>query len=110
MKLLLDENMPNDFRHYLPEHEVRTVGYMGWKGKSNGELLALARDDFDAVITLDQKIPYQHTLTSADVAVVILRAETSSIDALRMLISELSIRLSFVKRGEIIRIPSQQSK
>ena len=25
MKLLLDENMPHDFRHYLPGHDVRTV-------------------------------------------------------------------------------------
>jgi predicted nuclease of predicted toxin-antitoxin system len=60
MKLLLDENMPHDFRYYLPEHEVRTVDYMGWKGKGNGELIALAKDDFDALITLDQKIPHQH--------------------------------------------------
>jgi hypothetical protein len=33
---------------------------MGWKGKGNSELIALAKDDFDALITLDQKIPHQH--------------------------------------------------
>ena len=106
MKLLLDENMPHDFRYYLPEQEVRTVDYMGWKGKGNGELIALARDDFDALITLDQKIPHQHNLDSTDVAVIILSAETNSIDALRTLIPEILIRLYFAKRGEIIRIPS----
>ena len=43
MKLLLDENMNPRFRHYLSaEHDVRSVGYMGWLGKVNGELLALA--------------------------------------------------------------------
>jgi predicted nuclease of predicted toxin-antitoxin system len=110
MKLLLDENMPHDFRYYLPEHEVRTVDYMGWKGKGNGELIALAKDDFDALITLDQKIPHQHNLTPTDMAVIILSAGTNNIDALRMLIPELLIRLYFAKRGEIIRIPSQQSK
>ena len=110
MKLLLDENMPLDFRYYLPEHEVRTVDYMAWKGKGNGELIALASDDFDALITLDQKIPYQHNLTPTDMTVIILSAGTNNIDALRMLIPELLIRLYFAKRGEIIRIPSQQSK
>ena len=110
MKLLLDENMPHDFRLYLSEHDVRTVDYMGWKGKGNGELIALARDDFDALITLDQEIPHQHKLFSTDVSVIILSAGTNSIDALRMLIPELLIRLLFAKRGEIIRIPSQQSE
>ena len=110
MRLLLDENMPHDFRYYLSEHDVRTVDYMGWKGKGNGELIALARDDFDAIITLDQEIPHQHTLTPADVAVIVLSAGTNSIDALRTLIPELVIQLYFAKRGEIIRIPSQQSE
>ena len=110
MKLLLDENMPHDFRHYLSEHDVRTVDYMGWKGKGNGELIALAKDEFDALITLDQKIPHQHNLTPTDTAVIILSGGTNNIDALKTLIPELLIRLHFAKRGEIIRIPSQQSE
>ena len=110
MKLLLDENMPHDFRHYLSEHELRTVDYMGWKGKGNGELIALARDDFDALITLDQKIPYQHNLTLTDMTVIILSAGTNDIDALRTPVPELLVQLHFAKRGGIIRIPSQQSK
>ena len=109
MKLLLDENMPHDFQHYLSEHEVRTVDYMGWKGKGNGELIALARDDFDALITLDQNIPYQLSSTPTDTAVIILSAGTNDIDALRTLVPELLVQLHFAKRGEIIRIPSQQS-
>ena len=63
MRLLLDEDIPYPLRHYFPEHDVRTVQYMGWDGKSNGELLALARDEFDALITLDQRIPHQHNIT-----------------------------------------------
>jgi len=29
MKLLLDENLPHDLRHFLPGHEVVTVAYLG---------------------------------------------------------------------------------
>ena len=40
MRVLLDEQMPWDFRHYLPDHDVRTTWYMGWRVRHNGELLA----------------------------------------------------------------------
>ena len=30
MKILLDENVPHDLRHFLPGFEVFTVTYMGW--------------------------------------------------------------------------------
>ena len=107
MKLLLDENMPHDFRHYLPGHDVRTVDYMGWKGKGNGELLALARDEFDALITFDKEMPYQQNITTADVAVIILSAGMNNIDALKALVPELLSRLYFTKRGEVVHIPAQ---
>jgi len=49
MKVLLDENLPHDFRHFLPGHEVFTAAYQGWTGLRNGELLArAAAEGFDA--------------------------------------------------------------
>ena len=105
MKLLLDENIPVDFRRYIPGHDVRTVDYMGWKGRINGELLALARDEFDALITLDQKIESQQNLTDADVAVIVLRPGTDHIDALRALVPQILERLQTVERGEVAYIP-----
>ena len=32
MKVLLDENLPLDFRYFLTGHDVFTVSFMGWKG------------------------------------------------------------------------------
>ena len=57
MRVLLDESVPWALRHYLSNHEVRTVKYMGWDGKTNGELLELARGEFDLLITVDQSVP-----------------------------------------------------
>ena len=105
MRLLLDENMPHPFRREVPDHDVRTVDYMGWKGRVNGELLALARDEFDALITLDQKIVSQQNLTVADVAVIVLRPGTDDIDALRSLVPQILERLLTVRRGEVAYIP-----
>ncbi len=44
MKVLLDENLPHDLRHFLPGHEVFTVAYRGWAG------LGLARGIAGAAI------------------------------------------------------------
>ena len=105
MRVLLDKQMPWDFRHYIPGHDVRTTWYMGWKGKHNGELLALARDEFDVMVTLDQTIPDEQNITEADVGIVILSAGTNTFEELRPLIPELIDRLGTVQRGEIVHIP-----
>jgi hypothetical protein len=110
MKLLLDENMPLDFRYYLPEHEVRTVDYMAWKGKGNGELIALASDDFDALITLDQKIPYQQHLTEMDVAVIVMIADSDNIEALKPLAPQILDALNTIRPGDIVRIEASQKE
>ena len=105
MRVLLDEQMPWDFRHYIPGHDVRTTWYMGWKGKHNGELLALARHEFDVMITLDKTIPDEQNITEDDVGIVILSAGTNKFEELRPLIPELIDRLDTVQRGEIVHIP-----
>lgn len=104
MRLLLDEDMPHVFRHYFPGHDVRTVRYMGWDSKENGELLALARDEFDVLITLDQRIPHQQNLTNSDVGVVVLIAGTDNVDVLRTLVPQVLETLPNIKRGEVVRI------
>ena len=109
MKLLLDENMNPRFRHYLSaEHDVRSVGYMGWLGKVNGELLALARDEFDVLITLDQDMECQQNLTAEDVAVIVLRAGTDDINVLRTLAPQILERLHTIERGNLYSIPPKE--
>ena len=109
MKLLLDENMNPRFRHYLSaEHDVRSVGYMGWLGKVNGELLALARDEFDVLITLDRDMECQQNLTAADVAVIVLRAGTDDINVLRTLVPQIFERLHTIERGNFYSIPPKE--
>ena len=105
MNLLLDENMNPRFRHYLSaEPDVRSARYMGWLGKVNGELLALARDEFDVLITLDQDIEDQQNLTAADVAVIVLKAGTDDINMLRTLVPQILERLLTIERGKFYSI------
>ena len=69
MKVLLDENLPHDFRHFLPGHEVFTVAFRGWAGQQNGTLLATAAaNGFDVLVTLDLGVQYEQNLSSLPVA------------------------------------------
>jgi hypothetical protein len=63
MKVLLDENLPHDFRHEIAGHDVFTVDFLGWSGLKNGELLAqAAASGFDALLTMDSGVPYQQNV------------------------------------------------
>ena len=73
MRVLLDENVDVRLRRELPGYDVATVRYMGWLGKGNGELLALADEAFDVMITGDTGIPFQQDLARLrHLAVVVL--------------------------------------
>ena len=104
MRLLLDESVPSRLRRALPTHEVRTVLEMGWSGVKNGELLALAANDFDAFITVDKNLPYQQNLTALPIAVVVLDAVSSELPALLPLVPNLERELAVLKPRTYVRV------
>ena len=104
MRLLLDESVNTRLRHYFPGHDARTAEYMGWKGRVNGELLALARDEFDVLITRDQRMPEEQNITSLDVAIVVLYARSNSLNDLVPMVPQILEFLPSVKRGDVIPI------
>jgi hypothetical protein len=62
MKILFDECLPRRLKNCLPGHDCRAVPEMGWAGKSNGDLLALAEPSFSVLITMDANLDYQQNL------------------------------------------------
>ena len=57
MKVLLDENLAHRLRNNLGAHEVFTVGYRGWAGLKNGELLRIAEENgIEVFLTGDQTL------------------------------------------------------
>ena len=104
MRLLIDESMPENSRRLFIGHDVQTAGYRGWKGKGNGELIALAKDEFDAMITADQGIPHQQNLADDDIAIIVLAAKSNGLEGLRPLIPQALAALQTIRRGQIIVI------
>ena len=73
MKLLLDECAPKRLRNDFPGHEIRVVDEVGLKGLKNGELLSAAISlGFEALITVDRRMPFQQNLAPLNLALLIL--------------------------------------
>lgn len=59
MKVLVDERVDWRLSRELVGHEVKTARQMGWSTVRNGELLALAEEEFDVFVTVDRNLSFQ---------------------------------------------------
>jgi predicted nuclease of predicted toxin-antitoxin system len=89
MKLLLDECVDWRLLRDLPGFEVQTVKQLGWEHVKNGALLQLAATQFDVFVTVDKDLPYQQNVRDLPIAVIILRARTTRLPDLQMLVPSL---------------------
>jgi predicted nuclease of predicted toxin-antitoxin system len=76
MKILLDENLPVKLKQrFSSAIEVYTVYNMKWNSLKNGELLKpLTENNFEALITSDKNIIYQHKLSKYPFRFIIIKA------------------------------------
>lgn len=103
---LLDECLPHALRVQLVGHDAYTVAYMKWKGKSNGQLLALAASrGFDALLTTDQNIEFQHNLATLPLAIVVLQAASNDLSDLLALIPQLLGALATLAPRAVTHVP-----
>jgi hypothetical protein len=106
VKILLDENLPHELRHFLPRHDVFTTAYMGWAGVKNGELLRrAAAEGFDVLITSDRGMEYEQNLGALAVAVLQLRAASTKMMDLLPLVPEMLEALRTLKLRTFVRLP-----
>lgn len=105
MKLLLDECAPRRLRNDFPDHEIRTLDEVGLKGLKNGELLTAAVSlGFDALITVDRRIPFQQNFARLNLALIILVATPCRYEQLKLLVPKTLAALETIKPGEIVLI------
>ena len=105
MRVLLDENLPFKLRRLFEVGvEVVTVGYRGWKGKENGELLKSAESEFDVLVTMDQGIPQQQNLSEIKMGIVLLEAKGNRYEDLAPLMNQVNTVLRVIEKGQVISI------
>ena len=104
MKLLLDECVPKRLRKDFPGHEVSTVEEVGLKGLKNGELLHAAAERFDALITVDRRMPIQQNLSRFHLAVIVLVAKPCRYQQLKLIVPKVLECLNTLQPRSIIVI------
>ena len=104
MRILLDENMPLDFGNILREHVVDHIESIGLKGTQNGKLLALAREKYDVLITLDRGILHQHRHVGP-LIIIVVRVPNSIADTIQGRGNDVATALETAKLGDLIEIP-----
>ena len=104
MRVLLDECLPRRLKRDIVGHDARTVPEMGWASKRNGELLTLAARQFDVFLTVDRNLSYPQDVSAFDIAVVVLIAQSNSIDNLRPLAPKILEALANAERGRAMLV------
>jgi len=104
MKLLLDECVTRHVKSDFVGHDVFTVDDAGLKGLQNGDLLRAASDKFDAIITVDRKLPREQKLATLNLALLVLIARSNRYEALKPLIPLALNALKTVRPGEVVEI------
>lgn len=91
MKLLLDENLPRKLKFHFSGHEVFTTSEMGWKGKENGELLALMLNEgFQVLLTGDKNLQHQQNFEKYPIPVIVLNARFITLGSLIPLVPKVN--------------------
>jgi hypothetical protein len=104
VRVLLDECVDRRLAREIRGHDVQTVPAMGWAGKRNGELLALAATNFDAFVTVDRNLPKQHDVLELSFAIVVLVARSNRLADLLPLVPQVLAALGSARAGEVVEV------
>jgi predicted nuclease of predicted toxin-antitoxin system len=106
MRLLLDECLPRRAKYLFAEggHECETVRDVGFSGKENGELLALAEKKFDVFVTIDRNIRHQQNLRGGNIAVWIIRTTSNDLDDIRPHVPQALAALKTIRPGQVVEV------
>ena len=75
---------------------------MGWTGIKNGDLVRLAEEQFEVLVTSDQNLRYQRNLESRRIAIVEL--STNDLRRIERAAATLCLTIANVGVGEFLRL------
>ena len=83
---------------------VRRFETLGFSGKENAELLALAEGHSDVLVTIDKNIRYQQNMTGRNIAILITRPVSNDLDDIRPLVPNALLALQSLKPGQVFEV------
>jgi len=104
VRVLFDTCVPRPLRKTLPGHDIKTAQEMGWDHLRNGDLLQIAEESFDALITSDQNLKYQQNLTARRLGTIVL--PTNHLPSVLQLAPKIALALADLCPGAVVEIQS----
>jgi hypothetical protein len=102
VKIFLDECIDWRLSRDVAGHDVKIAHQMGWTTIKNGELLALAAEQFDVFVTVDRNLAFQQNLGALTIAVIVLRAKSNRLNDLKPLVPGLLAAIGAAKPSRIM--------
>jgi hypothetical protein len=78
----------------------------GWGGIKNGELLALAQEEFDVFLTAARNLSFQQNTTKFQIAVVVLVAGSTQLNKTLPLMPQVLALLPGLTPGQVATVSS----
>ncbi|HEV7670342.1 MAG TPA: DUF5615 family PIN-like protein [Thermoanaerobaculia bacterium] len=100
MRVLLDACVPHQLGRLLTGHDVRSATDLGLGDFDDRPLLDAIDGRFDALVTVDRRLPKQQVLAGRTFSVVVLRAKTNRLVDLQPLVERLLQALRALAPGE----------
>jgi predicted nuclease of predicted toxin-antitoxin system len=106
MKILLDECVPRKIKFLFTAEGIscETVRDAGWSGKENGELLSLAEQQYEVLVTIDRNIRHQQNLTGRKISILIIRTVSNDYEDIRHLIPAAVEALKSIRPGQFTEV------
>jgi predicted nuclease of predicted toxin-antitoxin system len=101
MRALLDENVPEGICGLFGSLEAVHVEHLGLKGVANGELLDLARADFDLLMTFDKGLPHQHAHDGYRLRILVLRLPDNKQETVERHLTAIEEAALLMREGEL---------
>ncbi len=103
MRLLVDQGTPVPLRRYLVDHSVDTAFERGWSRLQNGELLETSeRDGYQLLISTDQNLRYQQSLSNRQLAIIVLLS--TSWPRIQLRVDEVQTAVGEIAPGDYVEI------
>jgi hypothetical protein len=97
--------MPRPFEKALQSHEAIHTSRLGWGHLENGKLLSTAEDNgFDAMVTVDQSMPFQQAIGGRKICVILIKCHSNSIRALMPFADMVEKTLTEAEPGTFVEI------
>src|ERR1041385_589310 len=107
MRILIDECLDWRLCRALSEHYCASVQQMHWGGLTNGTLLQKAQTEFDVFLTGDTNLSFQQNLTTYNIAVIVLEAQSTRLVDTVKLIPQILTILPKIQPGHVMRVGPQ---